>query len=61
MREGKVIAGVCGGLARYANFDPSWMQVLWVVATVMTGFALIPVYIILAFVMPTEPETPEGY
>ena len=54
--EGKQVAGVCGGLADYANMDRDTLRVLVVIAAACTAFLpiLIP-YLVLAFVMPTEP------
>lgn len=36
-RDDKVLAGVCGGLARYANLDPALVRILAVVLTLLTG------------------------
>lgn len=49
----KVIAGVCSGLARHFEMDPTVMRLLWVLIAVIT--AAVPVlliYLILAIVMP---------
>lgn len=54
VRDGKMVAGVCGGLARYANFDPTAMRILFFIITLMTGGVSAGIYIIAAFVMPTE-------
>lgn len=56
IRDGKQVAGICGGLADYANFDRDTFRVFFIVAAVVTGFIpLLICYIILAFVLPSEP------
>jgi len=53
-RTDKVFAGVCGGLARYLGIDPVLARVLYVLATFLTGGALVLAYAILWIVMPEE-------
>lgn len=53
-RDERMIAGVCGGLAKYFNVDPTLIRVLFVLAAFAGGSAVL-VYIILAIVMPEEP------
>jgi len=49
--ENKMILGVCAGLAKEMNIDPTVMRLIFAVATLM-GFGLpILIYIILAIVM----------
>ena len=52
IREGQWIAGVCNGLAEYAELRVDWVRTLFIFATLLTagGFAL--VYIALAFLLP---------
>lgn len=48
----KILAGVCGGLAREWDVDPTLFRVLYVVLTLVTGIALgLVVYLVLALVM----------
>ena len=48
-----MVAGVCGGIANYFDFDPTLVRVGYILLTLIsTGFPGILVYIILAFVMP---------
>lgn len=49
----KKLAGVCGGLAKYLNMDPTVVRLIWVLLTVFAG-ASIWIYIIAALVMPEE-------
>lgn len=49
----KVLAGVCGGIAEYFQFDPTLVRVGYVVLSVFSaGFPGLIVYLILAAVMP---------
>ncbi len=52
-RIDRMIAGVCGGLAKYFDIDPTIVRVLFVV-TVFIGGAGILAYIILWIVVPEE-------
>ena len=50
-----MIAGVCGGIARFLGWDPTLVRVLYVVLSVISAaFPGILVYIILWVVMPRE-------
>ena len=54
-RDDRMIAGVCGGLARWLGWDPTVVRVLYVLLSIFSaGFPGTIVYIILAFVMPLE-------
>jgi phage shock protein C len=54
-RTDRQVAGVCGGIADYFNIDPTIVRILWVIFAIAGGPGLI-VYIILAIVIPEEPE-----
>jgi phage shock protein C len=56
IREGQQIAGVCNGLAAYAELDVAWVRTLFVVGTVVTAGILGLVYIALAFILPVAPK-----
>jgi phage shock protein C len=53
-RDERMLAGVCGGLAKYFNVDPTLIRVLFVLATLPGGPGLLA-YIVLAIIMPEEP------
>ena len=53
--EGKLIDGVCGGIAEYLNLDPTVVRVLWAVVTCFAGFGLIA-YLACALIMPRKPS-----
>ncbi|MFT3951098.1 MAG: PspC domain-containing protein [Oscillospiraceae bacterium] len=54
IEDGKMIAGVCGGLAEYMNVDPTLVRLgTVVVACVSFGVGLIA-YIVGAVIMPPK-------
>jgi phage shock protein C len=57
-RTDRMIAGVCGGFARYLGIDPVAARVLYLVLTFLTGGALILGYLIIWLVMPEEDAVP---
>jgi phage shock protein PspC (stress-responsive transcriptional regulator) len=51
----KVIAGVCGGIAEYFNWDVVWVRVLFVILSVATAILTgVLLYLILWVVMPEQ-------
>jgi phage shock protein C len=51
----KMIAGVCGGIARWLGWDPTVVRILYVLVSIFSAaFPGILVYIILWAVMPEE-------
>jgi len=54
-RDNKVLLGVCGGLGKYFNTDPTIVRIIWVLLTLVTvGVGLLG-YLIAALVIPEEP------
>jgi phage shock protein PspC (stress-responsive transcriptional regulator) len=53
-REGRKIAGVCLGFARYFDIDVTAVRLVWLIASFMTGIGLFA-YPIAWIVMPEEP------
>jgi phage shock protein PspC (stress-responsive transcriptional regulator) len=50
-----MIAGVCGGLAKWLGWDPTAVRILYVLISFFSvAFPGILVYIILAVLMPAE-------
>lgn len=47
----RMVAGVCGGIARYMNMDPTVVRIAFFLLVWAGGMSLW-VYIILAFLMP---------
>jgi phage shock protein C len=54
-RTQRMLAGVCGGFAEYANTDPTIVRVLFVAVALFTGGAALLAYPILWAVIPEEP------
>lgn len=52
--EGRQLCGVCGGIAKYFNLDPTIIRVIW--ALVSLSGAGILAYIACAFIIPEEPK-----
>ncbi len=48
----KKIFGVCGGIAEYFGIDPTWIRVAFIVSTFFGAGSPVPLYIILAFILP---------
>ncbi|AKG91993.1 phage shock protein C {PspC} family protein [Geoglobus ahangari] len=57
-RSDRVIAGVCGGLARYFGVDATLIRLIFVVGALLKGVTIL-IYIILALIIPEEPEDGE--
>jgi phage shock protein PspC (stress-responsive transcriptional regulator) len=55
IKEGQQIAGVCNGLAAYAELRVDWVRTIFIFGTVFTAV----IYIVLAFVLPIT-ETREA-
>ncbi|HET6266128.1 MAG TPA: PspC domain-containing protein [Acidobacteriota bacterium] len=55
-RSNRLIAGVCGGLAKTLGWDPTLVRILYVLVSIVSAaFPGILVYIILWIIMPEEP------
>ena len=50
----KKLAGVCAGVAKYLNMDPTVIRVIWAVLSLF-AFVGVIAYIICALVIPEEP------
>lgn len=53
IEEGKLIAGVCGGIAQYLNIDPTVVRLIW--ALIGLSGAGILAYIAAIFIIPVKP------
>jgi phage shock protein PspC (stress-responsive transcriptional regulator) len=56
-RRGKVIAGVCAGLAHRFGLSPTLVRVLFVLSVILPGPQFL-VYLVLWIMMPKEPLAP---
>ncbi|HUX06789.1 MAG TPA: PspC domain-containing protein [Acidobacteriota bacterium] len=55
-RTDKMIFGVCGGLGKAFDVDPTVIRVLWAIGTLLSGGIIFLAYIVLAVIMPFEDE-----
>jgi phage shock protein C len=53
--EGKKIAGVCAGVARYFGLDVTLVRILWVILSIWPPCVGVIAYIVCWFVMPRDP------
>jgi phage shock protein PspC (stress-responsive transcriptional regulator) len=56
LRNGRWIAGVCTGLARYWGLDPVLVRILFIALALCPVLPAIIPYIVCWIVMPQEPE-----
>ena len=55
-RRYNIIAGVCGGIAEWLGWSPTWVRFLYVLVSVISaGFPGTIAYIILWVVVPKSP------
>ena len=54
IEEGKLLDGVCGGIAEYLAVDPTLVRLVWVFLS-LAGFSGVLLYIIAAIIMPRKP------
>jgi len=54
-RDERMIWGVCGGIAKYFDVDPTLIRLI-AVLTLFFAFTGVLVYIILAIIIPLEPR-----
>ncbi|MBD5147645.1 MAG: PspC domain-containing protein [Oscillibacter sp.] len=53
--QGKMVDGVCGGIAKYFGIDPTLVRLAWVAFCAMGGSGVV-LYIVAAIIIPREPE-----
>ncbi len=55
-RRNRMIAGVCGGLAEWLGWSPTWVRLLYVLISILSvAFPGLIVYVILWIVVPKSP------
>ena len=52
------LAGVCGGLAKYFNVDPTLVRVIFVILA-LVGLGGVLIYLVLWVIVPPEPTEEE--
>ena len=55
INRGKMVDGVCGGIAEYFGLDPTLVRLAWIIFTAMGGSGIVA-YIIADVIIPREPE-----
>ena len=55
LNEGKMVSGVCAGIAKYCNADPTVIRLVWALASCV-GFAGVIAYSAAAIIIPVEPD-----
>ena len=53
------IDGVCGGLAKYFNMDPTTMRLIWAAGLLFASPAAVVGYFACSVIIPREPENNE--
>ena len=54
LNQGRMLDGVCGGIAEYFGLDPTLVRLAWVLFTALGGSGMVA-YFICAIVIPREP------
>ena len=53
-RDGRMLAGVCAGVADYLGLDVTVVRVIWAVVAVITGGAGVLAYLVAWAIIPDE-------
>jgi phage shock protein C len=57
-RAGRMVGGVCAGLANYTGMDVTLMRVIWAVVAIITGGAGLLAYLVSWIIIPDESKVP---
>jgi phage shock protein PspC (stress-responsive transcriptional regulator) len=55
-KKNAMLSGVCAGVAKYFDMDPTIIRLIWVFVTLVGGSGLVA-YVVCAIVIPDEPDT----
>lgn len=55
IEQGKILAGVCGGIAEYFDVDPSFVRLAWVLFCAVGGSGVLA-YIVAAIIIPKKSD-----
>ena len=55
IEQGKMLAGVCGGIAEYFDVDPSRVRLAWVLCCAVGGSGVLA-YIVAAIIIPKKSD-----
>ncbi len=54
-RDNRMFGGVCAGLGKYFNIDPTLVRLIFVLGAFFGMGSLVVVYLVLLLVVPEEP------
>ena len=54
-KKNRMICGVCGGIAKYFNIDPTLVRLAFVLISMGAGSGILA-YIVAAIIIPDDPE-----
>lgn len=57
----KQISGLCGGIARYFNTDPTVVRLIALIAALCSFGTVVAIYLIASIVVPKEPIGSFGF
>lgn len=55
VEEGKMLCGVCGGIAKYFGVDPTIVRLIWAAFSLAGGCGVLA-YIVAALIIPKDPD-----
>lgn len=56
-RKNRMLGGVCGGLAEWLGWSPTWVRILYIIGSIASvAFPGSIVYLVLWLVIPMEPR-----
>lgn len=58
VEQGKMLCGVCTGIATYFDIDPTLVRLGWVLFSLLGGSGILA-YIICALIVPNDPDKVE--
>ncbi len=53
-RNGRMIAGVCAGLAEFFGLDVSLVRIVYTLATIFSAFSGVIIYFLMVLIVPEE-------
>ncbi len=53
-RNGRMVAGVCAGLAEFFGLDVSLVRIVYTLATIFSAFSGVIIYFLMVLIVPEE-------
>lgn len=58
IEQGKILCGVCGGIAEYMNLDPNIIRLMTILLGIFSAFfPMLIAYIVMACILPDKSMT----